>query len=71
MKKVFWRNILKIFELKKNDRFIANLYDPENDELALTISGVFKGMDGHYAKVMLYGCSELQYLHCSTIVELE
>ena len=46
---------MKIYELKKGDRFKAEFHNPKTDEVELTITGIFIGMDGLYAKCLLDG----------------
>ena len=55
---------MKIYELNKTERFKMVIVDE-------TLYGTFYGMDGMFAKVIFDGYSQLEYLHCSTEVELD
>jgi hypothetical protein len=57
---------MKIYELKKGDHFTAKLYDSENENKKhiLTISGIYIGMDGMYAKAEMYGIPGITNLVC-------
>lgn len=54
---------MKIYELKKGDRFEI-VIDGQ------TIMATFYGMDGMFAKVVFDGIEEMQKLHCGVEVEL-
>ena len=60
---------MKLHELNKGDRFIAKFYNPDTDELVLTISGEFISIDGMYAIVALDGLKDCQNLSIDLEVE--
>ena len=65
---------MKIYELNKLDHFRAEFSNEAEDELKITLSGVFLGMDGVYAKVQYHGVEydkdePFALLHATTIVK--
>ena len=65
---------MKIYELKKMDHFQAEFSHHASNELKITLSGVFLGMDGVYAKVQYHGVEydkeePFALLHATTIVK--
>ena len=60
---------MKIYELKRNDNFKAYIYDSDTNKKCLTISGKFLKMDGMYARVMLHGVGQVQFLSATMEVE--
>lgn len=59
---------MKINELNNGDEFGIDFYNPETEEIAITLSGKFIKMDGAYAQVQFFGEDEISLLHCGTEV---
>ena len=52
---------MKLYELKRGDKFKSVMYSPDDDSIVLKFNGTFLGMDGMYGKVLLDGFEEIQY----------
>lgn len=46
---------MKLYKLKKGQRFRCEFINPNTEEIELTVIGKFLGMDGTYGKVLLDG----------------
>jgi hypothetical protein len=65
---------MKLYQLKKGERFRAIFHDPNTDQQVLEVTGTFWGADGMYCKVCYDGIEypeEQPWSYLSIGVEVE